>query len=841
MRIVRTVFLLFLLCTGVVCAQKTGANLFVGTWIDGQTSLKVEFLGKDYACTFVDKKGNTLNSKNVAFDGNSMYVDFSEIKDSCYLVIGQRRSSKRVSMDTALLNHLDSTGLKYKIQFDTLRMHLIFSCTHTKGKIKITKHSIKEFPVFGKSEIGPKNYVGLYKRVGKIEKVPLKKIPVDSVKAIIARQLKSIDDLYKEYLLQETNYNYNYCLEMNTFDKYNTAIALMERMYPSLKSDSIMTRRYTECLFSRATIYKNYLSNPDKYIEDLRKIKKIIPYTEVIQAIAVSNAERELLLAKSLSDSVRVYEKAVEACQNLDEIHLDYSSIYNVMVEDDSLLTTEDYLTNSVLSPIIKYVIKRTATSGKTLDSVSSFFLKNPQVVYLGNVNCAIFTMLNCWDNEHFSDAIVFYENIKQNFPFNDSLNTLYVIGLINNGYWDIAIKELLRKSRATSPSDSLHKIVQFEMVEKSIINGKTWDNVKDIEDNVADFAKYLQVPEFALYDLLAFSYFYNNDYQKAYSNIQTAIELSQDSSFYTTIDFSNRMLLRANIISRLSEKESSAMQRDLQILEAEKSYQAVIDYEDSLDIIFNKPLAYIGLKNTDKAIESLQKMLEAGMDSLKYFFMVVQVYARLGDTARACSAIKEIDAIMTSYGLYTMETTYEFLERMRKDPYLESIRDTILKIYKKYEITTSNYYHQERFFDTLTTIVPFSSSRNGTIFLKECRIGNIELNGLIFDPGAEISQISRALVDKLLKQGTIRPEDCLGPLTTEVADGKKQVNGMVYRIPSFEIGTINLKNVHAFVPDNPPNVPLLLGENAFGDMIVTINPRKLTLSFTQIVERKKQ
>lgn len=444
-------------------------------------------------------------------------------------------------------------------------------------------------------------------------------------------------------------------------------------------------------------------------------------------------------------------------------------------------------------------------------DSNTNYFQTYPQALYGGNDDWARLTMSYLVDTGRYSDAAEFYRAIRQNFPYDDQLNAGYIHSLMELGYYvDEDMADIALRSRVMAPDEDYHRGVCDILAMRLLSQGNLHSAVEKLSP---DDTMYLESAT------LAMLYYYDKKYDVAFDLYQHSYGPGADSS--------SLMLMEGICLARMAEKEDvepgrAARQRDM----ARQRFRSVIDFEARHDAIDNMPYAYLELGMPHEALVSMEKQMR-DLDSLdEEFLLKAEIYAQIGEKRKAKAAIRKFLELNHDRAVCAL---------VRVAPYLEPIRGYVDELCSHYEAEDTTPYLR-RVFDTVTTTIPFTPSLGGTIYLK-CTMGGREVDSLVFDTGAEVTQISSDLANQLIDDGAI--DIYLGPSAVGVADGSTTVPGKVYRLSSLSFNDIVLHNIHVFVPDNAPDARMLLGSNVFGDMTITVNPRKSQLTLTRVTEKR--
>ena len=245
------------------------------------------------------------------------------------------------------------------------------------------------------------------------------------------------------------------------------------------------------------------------------------------------------------------------------------------------------------------------------------------------------------------------------------------------------------------------------------------------------------------------------------------------------------------------------------------KEVEAKADYEKLLEVekdsVLNSeawtPFAYSGLGNAEKAIETMQYIVNNDTtDRNGSLYNMACLYARLGQKE---SAIKYLhDALENGYShIAHIKTDYD-LDCLREMPEYKILIDEYLKETKAVNGSANTHAEEQ----TENVEVPFT--KDGDITKVKCTINGLPLY-FVFDTGAADVTMSIVEANFMLKNAYIKPTDIIGSARYMDANGDI-IEGTVVNLLTVNIGGLELENVRAAVIRNQ-KAPLLLGQSVLG------------------------
>ena len=245
------------------------------------------------------------------------------------------------------------------------------------------------------------------------------------------------------------------------------------------------------------------------------------------------------------------------------------------------------------------------------------------------------------------------------------------------------------------------------------------------------------------------------------------------------------------------------------------KNTEAAADYNQVLSlekdsVLSSKswtPFAYSGLGNHDKAIETMQYIVDNDTTDLKgNLYNMVCIYARAG---RNDDAVRTLEQAVSK--------GYKNVGHLKSDYDLDGLHDmpAFQNLIESMEMATPSYTENpdeeiEGVYETVE--IPFT--KEGGVTKVKCSINNLPLH-FVFDTGASDVTISMVEANFMLKNDYIKPEDILGSARYVDANGDIS-EGTVINLRQVNFGGLELDNVRASVVRNQ-RAPLLLGQSVLG------------------------
>lgn len=260
---------------------------------------------------------------------------------------------------------------------------------------------------------------------------------------------------------------------------------------------------------------------------------------------------------------------------------------------------------------------------------------------------------------------------------------------------------------------------------------------------------------------------------------------------------------------------------------EAKKDYEALLEVEKDSVLSAESwtPFAYSGLGNAEKAIETMQYILENDTTDINgALYNAACVYARLGKKSEAIKYLRK-----------AIENGYIDLQHIITDYDLDCIKD--LPEYQeiitsgKSEIVSDEIKSRSEQSEYNTETVEIPLKKEDGVTKVKCTINGLPLH-FVFDTGAADVTLSMVEANFMLKNDYIKPTDIVGSARYMDANGDI-TEGTIVNLRSVNFGGHELENVRASVVRNQ-KAPLLLGQSVLGRLgKIEINNKDLKLIIT--------
>lgn len=351
------------------------------------------------------------------------------------------------------------------------------------------------------------------------------------------------------------------------------------------------------------------------------------------------------------------------------------------------------------------------------------------------------------------------------------------------------------------------------------------------------------------------------HQYRKALDYTEQALEMSPDD--YSALNlkadilsrlgrFDESIVERSKIISQYPESVLSYLSRAENLMDAHRYNEAIEDYntvtvlvpslEDSpyllmrrgdayrlsgkkdladrdynnllvaeKDSVLNSrscsPFAYTGLGNYDKAVETMQYIVDNNPDDKdRNLYNLACIFSRAGRKEEAVNILKSA-AENGNLDLARVKTDYDF-DNLRDLPEFVSL----IKILEESDEEEKTVEDPDDASSYEVIEVPFT--REGGVTKVQCDINGLPLH-FVFDTGAADVTISMVEANFMLKNGYIKPSDIVG--SARYIDANGDINeGTVLNIQNVNFGGLQLDNVRASVVRNQ-KAPILLGQSVLG------------------------
>lgn len=243
---------------------------------------------------------------------------------------------------------------------------------------------------------------------------------------------------------------------------------------------------------------------------------------------------------------------------------------------------------------------------------------------------------------------------------------------------------------------------------------------------------------------------------------------------------------------------------------EAKKDYEALLTAEKDSILSAESwtPFAYTGLGNAEKAIETMQYILENDTTDINgTLYNAACVYACLGQKTDAINYLRK--AVENGYDNFQhIETDYD-LDGLRDLPEYQEIISLCNSL-----IVNDDIKSQDELSEANTEIVEVPFTKEGGVTKVKCTINGLPLH-FVFDTGAADVTMSMVEANFMLKNDYIKPTDIVGSARYMDANGDI-TEGTIVNLRSVNFGGLELDNVRATIVRNQI-APLLLGQSVLG------------------------
>lgn len=304
--------------------------------------------------------------------------------------------------------------------------------------------------------------------------------------------------------------------------------------------------------------------------------------------------------------------------------------------------------------------------------------------------------------------------------------------------------------------------------------------------------------------------------FEKALDDYNTAIVIAP------VFNESTYILMKKGDANRLSGKQKEAADDYNQILALEK--------DSVLSSSSCTPFAYSGLGNAEKAIETMQYIIENDTTDIPdNLYNQACIFARLDMKDKAMESIQK--AVNAGYDNYThMRDDYD----LNPIHDLQTFKDILLELEKRSRPTVKDdKVEDDEVYETVE--VPFS--KEGGVTKVKCSINDLPLH-FVFDTGAADVTMSMVEANFMLKNDYIKPSDIVGSARYMDANGDIS-EGTIVNLRKVDFGGLALDNVRASVVRNQ-KAPLLLGQSVLGRLgKIEIDNPNMKLVITHKINNK--
>lgn len=238
----------------------------------------------------------------------------------------------------------------------------------------------------------------------------------------------------------------------------------------------------------------------------------------------------------------------------------------------------------------------------------------------------------------------------------------------------------------------------------------------------------------------------------------------------------------------------------------AQQDYQKVVELDTVPDNYSYAQFALQALGENAKAIDFMNRIIEADTAYVGNYYNAACLYARMRDSE------KSID-----YLRIALEKGYHEFNHIEKDTDLDSVRNldefkALIEQYKTPYLLNNDFENDEADENATYTesVAEIPYTKEYGVCKVQCAINNLPLY-FIFDTGAADVTISNVEAAFMLKNGYLTANDIVGSRYYQDANG--DINeGTLINLKDVEFGGLHLTDVIASVTHSQ-NAPLLLGQ----------------------------
>lgn len=414
----------------------------------------------------------------------------------------------------------------------------------------------------------------------------------------------------------------------------------------------------------------------------------------------------------------------------------------------------------------------------------------------------AMNVLIYYYSKGEYAKALDFWFNIKNNFSFDDVLLTYQ--GLCRYALGDTtAIGEFEFASRLNPQNGMSHLGMTLCNLSKGNLSLMPFANKAVFLDGRD--SSYYSVQALGLDSLYYLSQGWAHYCQKNYS-------VAKD--YYLQLrelnPSSDNLLMLAICYKKLAEQETDSITRKNLFASATRTFREVIDSEETKKSYSSAPYAYYYLGDSQNAIKTMEHILQTGFPSS----------IQTEDDRMTCYEIHnqaaEIYALVHKLGKAKrhLKKSFEYchiplvLYLAQNAPLLAPIKQYVKKEASRYIINVEAPIHR----DTIICDIPFKKNGNSNTRTINCIINGFPVESMLFDPGADYIQLTKAKADSL---GAV----FIGWQRVKLADGSYKCQRIV-SLNTVKIDSIVLENVQAVINDDP-RAPLLIGCTVWNNLKV--------------------
>lgn len=397
--------------------------------------------------------------------------------------------------------------------------------------------------------------------------------------------------------------------------------------------------------------------------------------------------------------------------------------------------------------------------------------------------------------NQEYGEAIALFKELQkddQSTDYYSSIAECYQLA----GNYPLAIK-YIEKAIENDPENYEHEF-----------NKATYLN------NIGQYDKAIEATNMciegypdngALYAFRSMLQMSKKDYEKAYADVNTAINLGED-------DTDNRFLRARTLLFLGKNNEAMA---DLNVVLA-----------DSFDT-YHQACAEFFLGNKEAALQQIDSLANNCFNDSYTLYNLACAYAMMNKKDKALKLLEQ--CFEAGYHAFTGARNDVDFDNIRKTPEFNAL---ITKYEKRLQEKLESMKDDDDAdqYEEVTCEVPYT--KKGGITQVKCEVNGLPLH-FIFDTGASTISISSIEALFMLKNEYLSEKDIVGSSYYSDANGEIS-EGTVINLKEVKIGDAIINNVRASVVHNQ-KAPLLLGQSAFqkfGKMEIDNDKKAVTITY---------
>lgn len=294
-------------------------------------------------------------------------------------------------------------------------------------------------------------------------------------------------------------------------------------------------------------------------------------------------------------------------------------------------------------------------------------------------------------------------------------------------------------------------------------------------------------------------------DYEKAYADVNTAINLGEDNT--------DSRFLRARALLFLGRNDEAVA--DLNVVLA-----------DTADA-YHHAFAEFFMGNKEAALQQFDTLASKSSDDTYKLYNLACAYALMNEKDKALKLLEQ--CFETGFYAFTQARNDVDFDNIRETPEFNAlITKYEERLQKKLESMKDNEDADQ--YEEVTCEVPYT--KKGGITQVKCEVNGLPLH-FIFDTGASTISISSIEALFMLKNEYLSEKDIVGSSYYSDANGEIS-EGTVINLKEVKIGDAIINNVRASVVHNQ-KAPLLLGQSAFqkfGKMEIDNDKKVVTITY---------